>query len=130
MRAMSVLESAKSNCHRKTHRVEPGGAGRMFMHLTRGDPRPERVGEVSRGRSSVDLPGNGRGAKGRRTTKGQSAHVPRGRGREGVRNGEGAATAAATHPGDRRWAGWSPRRPRGAGFESPCGRKEAAEDAQ
>ena len=40
MRAMSVLGNAKSNCHRKTHRVEPEGAGRMFMHLTRGGPRP------------------------------------------------------------------------------------------
>ena len=130
MRAMSVLESAKSNCHRKTHRVEPGGAGRMFMHLTRGDPRPERVGEVSRGRSSVDLSGNGRGVKGRRTKRGRSAHIPRWAGREGIRNGEGAATAAATHPGGRRKAGWNPRRPKGASSQSPCGRKEAEEDAQ
>jgi hypothetical protein len=42
MRAMSVRKSAKSNCHRKTHRVEPEGAVRMFMHLTRGGPRDPR----------------------------------------------------------------------------------------
>ena len=31
MWAMSVRENAKSNCHRKTHRVESGGTGRKFM---------------------------------------------------------------------------------------------------
>lgn len=33
MRAMSVRENAKSNSHRKTHRVEPDGTGRKSMHL-------------------------------------------------------------------------------------------------
>ena len=61
LRAISVLGNAKSNGHRKTQRVEPGGAGRRFMELTRGDPRPEREGEVSRGRSSEEGPGNGKG---------------------------------------------------------------------
>jgi len=32
-RAMSVLGNAKSNQHRKTRTVEPGGTGRKFMHL-------------------------------------------------------------------------------------------------
>jgi len=66
MRAMSVLGNAKSNRHRKTHRVEPDGAGRKFMHLTRGDLPSESEGEVSRGRSSEDNRGNPEGAKGRR----------------------------------------------------------------
>ncbi len=66
MRAMSVRENAKSNRHRKTHLVEPDGAGREFMHLTRGDLPRESVGDVSRGRSSVDDRANPVGAKGRR----------------------------------------------------------------
>jgi len=35
MRAISVLENAKSNRHRKTHRVDPDGTGRKSMHLAR-----------------------------------------------------------------------------------------------
>ena len=66
MRAMSVLGNAKSNSHRKTHRVEPDGTDRKFMHLTRGGLRRESVGEVSRGRSSEESRGNPEGAKGRR----------------------------------------------------------------
>jgi len=66
MRAMSVLGNAKSDRHRKTHRVEPGGAGRKFAHLTRGELPRENAGEVSRGRSSEDRRGNPAGAKGRR----------------------------------------------------------------
>lgn len=54
MRAISVLENAKSNRHRKTHRVDPDGTGRKFMHLTRGDLPRESEGEVSRGRSSLE----------------------------------------------------------------------------
>ena len=30
---MSVLGNAKSNSHRKTHQVEPDGAGRKYMFL-------------------------------------------------------------------------------------------------
>ena len=47
MRATSVLGNAKSNRHRKTHRVEPDGTGRKFTHLTRGDLPRENAGEVS-----------------------------------------------------------------------------------
>lgn len=54
MRAISVRENAKSNRHRKTHRVEPGGTGRKFMHLTRGGLECESTQEVSRGRSSKE----------------------------------------------------------------------------
>ena len=54
MRAMSVLGNAKSNRHRKTHRVEPGGTGRKFMHLTRGGLACESVRGVSRGRGSEE----------------------------------------------------------------------------
>ena len=53
MRAMSVLGTTKSNRYRKTHQVELGGAGRKFLHLTRGD-LPRESGEVSRGRSSEE----------------------------------------------------------------------------
>jgi hypothetical protein len=54
MRAMSVRANAKSNRHRKTHRVEPGGTGRKFMHLTRGGLGRESVQGVSRGHSSEE----------------------------------------------------------------------------
>lgn len=66
MRAMSVLANAKSNRHRKTHRVEPDGAGRKFTHLTRGGLRRESGAGVSRGHSSEEGRGNPAGAKGRR----------------------------------------------------------------
>ena len=78
MRAMSVLENAKSDRHRKTHLVEPDGPGRKFMHLTRGDLPRESAGEVSRGRSSEEGRGNMAGAKGRRmgeTTKVKGSRV-------------------------------------------------------
>ena len=68
MRAMSMLENAKSNCHQKTHRVEPDGAGRKFMHLTRGELPCESRGAVSRGRSSEDRRVTAAGAKGRRNS--------------------------------------------------------------
>lgn len=54
MWAMSVRENAKSNCHRKTHRVESGGTGRKFMRLTRGDLDAEKRPGVSRGHSSEE----------------------------------------------------------------------------
>ncbi len=66
MRATSVRVNAKSNRHRKTHRVEPDGTGREFTHLTRGGLRRENAGEVSRCHSSEDARGNPSGAKGRR----------------------------------------------------------------
>jgi len=39
---MSVLGNAKSNSHRKTHQVEPDGAGRKYMFL---------LGEILRARA-------------------------------------------------------------------------------
>ena len=77
MRAMSVLENAKSNRHRKTHLVEPDGTGRKFMHLTRGDLPRESAGEVSRGRSSDESRGNPEGAKGRRMQETMKTAVSR-----------------------------------------------------
>lgn len=66
MRAMSGLGTTKSDRHRKTHQVEPGGTSRGCWRLTRGDLRskkPEKSAEaivVQKGR-------NGPRAKGRRT---------------------------------------------------------------
>ncbi len=53
---MSVLGNTKSNRYRKTHQVELGGTGRKFWRLTWGDLRYESAGEVSRGRSSEEIP--------------------------------------------------------------------------
>lgn len=53
---MSVLGNAKSNRHRKTHQVEPGGTGGKFQRLTWGELRHESGGVVSRGRSSGEAP--------------------------------------------------------------------------
>src|SRR5579872_3919050 len=72
MRAMSVRESAKSNCHRKTHLVEPDGTGRKFMHLTRGGLGRESAPEVSSGHSSEEPRGNPVGAKGQRNRTARS----------------------------------------------------------
>ena len=77
MRAMSVLENAKSNRHRKTHRVEPDGTGRKFTDLTRGGLRRESAGGVSRGHSSEDARGNPSGAKGRRMQKARKVMASR-----------------------------------------------------
>lgn len=65
-RATSVLGNAKSNRHRKTRLVEPGGTTRKFTRLTRGGLRRESVGGVSRGRSSDEVRVTPGGAKGRR----------------------------------------------------------------
>jgi len=77
MRAMSVLENTKSNCHRKTHLVEPDGAGRKFMHLTRGELLRESAGAVSRGRSSEDSRRKAEGAKGRRMQQANEVQTSR-----------------------------------------------------
>lgn len=69
MWAMSVRSNAKSDSHRKTHGVEPDGTGRKHWHLTRGDLRPERAGEVSKVRSSEESRRKAAGAKGQRVTK-------------------------------------------------------------
>jgi hypothetical protein len=76
MRAISVLENAKSNGHQKTHRVEPGGTGREFTRLTRGGPPCESGAGVSRGRSSEEFRGNPGGAKGRREEERRDRRTP------------------------------------------------------
>ena len=122
MRAMSVLENAKSNRHRKTHLVEPDGTGRKFMHLTRGDLPRESAGEVSRGRSSEDSRGNTAGAKGRRNRKARSTERLRPPGRAVLRNRWGVATAAASLSGAKRAPGWIPRSVPRAGGKPRVGR--------
>jgi hypothetical protein len=83
MRAISVLGNVKSNCHRKTHRVEPDGTGRKFTHLNRGDLWRESTGEVSRCRSSEDAWGNLGRAKGRRSQGRMKKRTSRVVGRDG-----------------------------------------------
>ena len=129
MRATSVLGNAKSERHRKTHGVEPGGAGRKFMHLTWGDPRPARDGEVSRGRSSVDARRKAGGAKGRRTTKVRSVnHLGSMAGR--ATKQRGATTAVATPAARRVRAGGFRACTAARGPSRTSSGKEAAEDAQ
>lgn len=89
MRAMSALGSTKSESHRKTHRVEPDGAGRKFMHLTWGGPDPEREQGVSRGRSSEDSRRKPEGAKGQRIKRVRSTEEPDERGKEDVEKARG-----------------------------------------
>ena len=108
MRAMSVRANAKSNRHRKTHRVEPDGTGRKFMHLTRGGLPRESAREVSRGRSSEDGRGNPDGAKGRRNRKARSTERLRPPWRAVLRNQRGVTTAVASPSGERRALGWIP----------------------
>jgi hypothetical protein len=129
MRAMSVRENAKSNSHRKTHRVEPDGAGRKFMHLTRGDLPRENEGGVSRGRSSAESRGNPAGAKGRRTSRRRSTDRLREGGRVAVRNHMGLTTAVDTQVGGAQTCRWNPVGGRVAGGEPSPARKEAQEDA-
>ena len=122
MRAMSMLENAKSNCHRKTHRVEPDGAGRKFMHLTRGELPCESRGAVSRGRRSEDRRVTAAGAKGRRNRKARSTERLRPAWRAVLRNRRGVATAAASPSGAKRAPGWTPRSAPRAGGKPPVGR--------
>ena len=126
MRAMSVRENAKSNRHRKTHLVEPDGAGRKFMHLTRGDLRRESAGAVSRGRSSEEDRGNPVGAKGRRKRQARSTERLRPRGRVVLRNQWGLATAAVSPLGERPAPGWILRSGPSAGGQPRAGRRTGA----
>ncbi len=128
--AMSMLGNAKSKSQRKTHQVESGGTGRKFLHLTRGGLSRESGRGISRGHSSEDRPGNGEGAKGRRTTREPSTDLLCGDRREERRNTESVATAAATHCGSPERNGWILDPRRDASFKSPDRRKEVAEDAQ
>ena len=123
MRAMSRLENAKSNRHRKTHLVEPDGPGRKFMPLTRGDLPCESRGEVSRGRSSVEGRGTPVGAKGRRNRTARSTERLRPRGRGVLRNRWGVTITVASPSGERWTPGWSPRGQLGAGGKPPAGRR-------
>ncbi len=56
----------------KTSQVESGGPARLFPHLTRGDLPRESAGEVSRGRSSMEVRETGwsKGPKNPETDKG------------------------------------------------------------
>lgn len=126
MRAMSVRENAKSNCHRKTHLVEPGGTGREFMHLTRGDLLRESAGEVSRGRSSGEGRGNPVGAKGRRNRTARSTERLRRRWQGVLRNRWGVTTTVASPPGEKWAPGWTPRSQRLTGGKPPAGRRTGA----
>ena len=123
MRATSVLENAKSNCHRKTHRVEPVGPDRKCTHLTRGGLRRESAGGVSRGRSSEENRGNPDGAKGRRASQARSTNRLRWAGRADIRNQTGATTAVTSRVGARGGPGWNPRNETSVGVESTAGRK-------
>jgi hypothetical protein len=129
MRAMSVRENAKSDSHRKTHRVEPDGTGRKSMHLTRGDLPRENGGGVSRGRSSEESRGNPEGAKGRRTSRRRSTDRLREDWRVAVRNNRGLTTTVDTQVGGAQTGRWNPVGGRFAGGEPPPARKEAQEDA-
>ena len=55
MWAMSVLGNVKSNCHRKTHQVEPGGTDRMYMFLP-GEILPARADKKSADAVVVMIP--------------------------------------------------------------------------
>ena len=115
MRAMSVLGSAKSNRHRKTHRVEPDGTGRKFMHLTRGGFFGESQRGVSRGHSSEESRRKAEGAKGRRTNeRAQERPAPR---REARRTAKRRGRCnCGSHPG---------RRTGEAGMECPATKERA-----
>jgi hypothetical protein len=100
------------------------------MHLTRGDLRCESIEEVSRGHSSEESPGNGEGAKGRRTTREQSATRLCKRGREGDRNGLGVSPEGSAQTGVSEACRWIPEMGPIAVSKFLSMRKEATEDAQ
>jgi len=124
MRATSVLGNAKSNSHRKTHRVEPDGTDGKFTHLTRGGLPSESEAGVSRGRSSEDTRLTAGGAKGRREGETRIARSPRGNGREGFRNEAGVTTTVATCSGASGLDGWIAVWNVSAGAESGSGRRK------
>ena len=128
MRAMSVRGNAKSNRHRKTHRVEPDGTGRKSPHLTRGDLACERARGVSRGSSSEEGRESG-WSKGPKNQRWQSTDSPTVGRRVVPRNAIGAATAAVTGCGDERWCGGSVTHPKRAEASPRQKRKKVEEDA-
>jgi hypothetical protein len=123
MRATSVLGNAKSNRHRKTHRVEPDGADGEFTHLTRGDLPSESEAGVSRGRSSEEARVTAGVAKGRREGETRIAISPRCIGREGFRNEADVTTTVATRSGASGQDGWIAVWNVSAGAESGSGRR-------
>ena len=56
---MSVLGNAKSNRHRKTYLVEPGGTGRKYMFLL-GETWRVRAGQESAEAVVASMPGESR----------------------------------------------------------------------
>jgi hypothetical protein len=124
MRAISMLENAKSNRHRKTHQVEPDGTGQKFMHLTRGDLWRESAGEVSRGRSSEDARLTAGRTKGRRNNKARSTERLRPSWRVVLRNRRGVATSAASPLGAKLMPRWIPRQRSSAEGKPRVGRNK------
>ena len=124
MRATSVLGNAKSNCHRKTHRVEPDGPDGECTHLTRGGLPGESEAGVSKGRSSEEARVTAGGAKGRREGETRIARSPRGIGREGFRNEAGVTITVATRRGASGLDGWIAVWNVSAGAESGNGRRK------
>jgi len=129
VRAMSVLGNAKSKCHRKTHQVEPDGAGRKFRHLTRGDLPCASKGEVSRDHSSAEAVETwwSEGSKNQRKSASPRTPVDR---RGDLRKLKGVATAATTLRATGRPAVGLRWVDRERGSSLCTGRKEAAEGAQ
>lgn len=108
--AISVLGNAKSKSQRKTHHVEPDGPSRKLIYLTRGDLGGESQREVSRSHSSEEFPGNGKRAKGGRTTKERSSPNPV---TKSVRQAETELTLPERHPmtkANRKEQGGDPRK--------------------
>lgn len=128
MWAISVRENAKSNRHRKTHRVEPDGTGRKFMHLTRGGLVCESARGVSRGRSSKEGRESG-WSEGPKNPRRQSTDRPIQTKRVVPRNISGVATSAASRDGGERWRGGPTLRPNHAAASLSGTRKEVEEDA-
>ncbi len=102
---MSVLGNAKSDCHRKTPMVELGGAGRKYMHLTRGDLAHESGREVSTVRSSEEARRKAGGAKERRVKRAGPAPSPRQEARR--RSKSKRRCNCGSHPcGAENWGEW------------------------
>jgi len=110
---MSVLGNTKSNRYRKTHQVELGGTGRQFWRLSWGDLQHESVGEVSRGRSSEEVPVMGME---RRAEESGSLIQTRLTGSEQYSETSGRCCGAANYPlSGETEAGWIPCGPSSAG---------------
>jgi len=103
---MSVLGNTKSNCYRKTHQVELDGTGRKFWRLSWGDLQHESDGEVSRGRSSEEVPVMGAE---RRAEESRSLIQTRLTGSEQYFETSGRCREEVNHPlGEEQQARWIP----------------------